>query len=684
MKQLVLPALLVLFNFIGIAQMHHCGADEMHQDLYFNRVDLHQKIIANNSELEQFTQQYIQQAELNQYNKNGILYTIPVVFHVVHNYGVENVSDAQVLDGLRVLNEGFQMRNPDTALLISPFKEIAVDCQVAFKLAQLDPDGNCTNGITRHIDSSTYSGYHNVKDIVHWDPSKYLNIYITADAAGLAGHALVPSAADTVPEWDGIVLQHSYLGDIGTGNTVRSRVIVHEVGHYLNLQHVWGGNNVPNYPYLPVGDAGNCAYDDGVMDTPNTIGNSGQSLNTATCGSLDNMQNFMEYTYLNSMFTEGQKLRMHAALNSSIANRNNLWTSANLSATGVNGNTTICSVDFEASQRKFCAGESIDFTAIVPDNINTYSWFFEGGNPGVASDSAVTVHYNTPGIYEVKLVVNNGTNSDSIVETNFVEVFASPGQRNALIEDFEWVNNIEDSHWFVDEVSDTWEVTTTVGKNSNRSVRLTNSNHFSGRKSNLYAKPIDLSHVNSLVLSFDYAFAKTAADNSDRMRVYVSQNCGQSWTIRKTLSPSNIATVSDMVTSGFVPEDEEWENVIINNISSSYFTSDFMVKFEFTAGGGNDVYIDNVNVYDPAQVGVEEQVDLSMMVYPNPTKGLVQIDLNRIQHNPVITIYDVSGKQVLNQAFQGEFVHLEVNTGNLTKGIYLIQVGGINQLLVIE
>ncbi|MCT4582868.1 MAG: M43 family zinc metalloprotease [Flavobacteriales bacterium] len=684
MKSLVLLLLTMFLLVENLAQNHQCGTDEMHQELYHQYPGIHQKIINTHQELEQFTQQFIQQAQSHQHNKSGILYTIPVVFHIIHNYGDEYVSNAQVLDGLRVLNEGFQMRNPDTALLISPFKEIAVDCQIAFKLAQLDPDGNCTNGITRNVDSSTYSGFHNVKDIVHWDPAKYLNIYITAEAASLAGHALVPSAADTIPEWDGIVLQHSYLGDIGTGNTLRSRVIVHEVGHYLNLQHVWGGNNVPNYPYLPVGDAGNCAFDDGVTDTPNTIGNSGQNLNTSTCGSLDNMQNFMEYTYLNSMFTEGQKLRMHAALNSTVAHRNNLWSPSNLIATGIDGNTTICSVDIDANQRQFCAGETVSFTAVAPDNISAYTWSFEGGIPNTSNDSVVEVNYTTPGRYEVKLVVDNGTHSDSIVKTNFIEVFASPGERNALVEGFEWENEIEGSHWFTDPVDDSWEISTSVGKNSNRSVMLSNIDDVSGRKSNFYSKPIDLTHANDLVLSFDYAFAKTDATNTDKMRVYISKNCGVNWVARKTISSANIATVPAVVPTEFIPTENDWENVIINNITSTYYTGEFMVKFEFTAGGGNDVYIDNINLYDPAQVGLEEQINFSMNIYPNPTHGQIQIDFNRIQHHPKVEIYEVSGKKVFNQSFQGDYSHLTIAIASLAKGMYFLQINGVKELLVVE
>ena len=133
----------------------------------------------------------------------------------------------------------------------------------------------------------------------------YLNIYVCASASpGLAGHCLTPSAADTIPQWDGVVIAHNSIGSIGTSSPITSVVLTHEIGHYLNLQHTWGGNNVPGFPYLPVADTGNCAYDDGVSDTPNTIGWQSCNLSGQTCGSLDNLQNFMEYAYCPTMFTE--------------------------------------------------------------------------------------------------------------------------------------------------------------------------------------------------------------------------------------------------------------------------------------------------------------------------------------------------------------------------------------------
>lgn len=673
MKHLSSLLAVLLVSSVYYSQHLHCGTDEMHQQLYLNNVGLHQKVMNNNLELENFTQQFAFDYTQNSQNKGVISYTIPVVFHIIHNYGVENVSNAQVLDGLKILNEGYQKKNPDTSLLISPFKEIAADCEIEFRLAQLDPDGNCTSGITRHVDSSTYTGFHNVKEIVHWDPSKYLNIYITNQAAGLAGHALVPSAADTISEWDGIVLQHTYLGTVGTGSVLGARVIVHEVGHYLNLQHIWGGNNVPNYPYLPVGDAGNCAFDDGVTDTPNTIGNSGQNLGTSSCGSLDNMQNFMEYTYLNSMFTEGQKIRMHAALNSPIANRNNLWTQQNLIATGINGNSTICEVNMEASKQFICAGDSILFTDISFHGVTSRTWSFQGGTPSTANQESVYVTYNTPGVYEVQLTVNDASGSQSIIKTNYIEVFETPANRTALLEGFEGMSTLENSHWFTDQES--WEVATNVGKNSDQSVVLTNFNDFSGRISSLVSKPIDVSNANNLVLSFDYAFTKkTNALSSDRLKVYVSKNCGKTWLTRKTLSATFLSTTAPLSTE-FVPSNSEWKNASVTNISSGYYSNKLMVKFEFKSGGGNHIYIDNVNLFDPSWANVTENLTSKLTVYPNPSKGVLTIKTNKLLYKAHAYIYDLSGKLIFDRRLSENATETELNVQNLAKGTYIVQVG---------
>ena len=133
---------------------------------------------------------------------------------------------------------------------------------------------------------------------------------------------------------NGIWILHDYVGSIGTGTTGKSRALTHEVGHWLNLDHLWGPNNNP-------GNSSSCSDDDGVDDTPRCIGVTSCNLTANTCSNdavdgywntdvVDNVENFMEYSYCSKMFTNDQRSRMRAAITSNI--RNNLWQPSNLNA----------------------------------------------------------------------------------------------------------------------------------------------------------------------------------------------------------------------------------------------------------------------------------------------------------------------------------------------------------------
>ncbi|MBK8658761.1 MAG: hypothetical protein IPN22_07790 [Bacteroidetes bacterium] len=231
--------------------MQMCGTDEYSFELYRSHPELQTMMEHNRAYLKDFTAQYI--ANESSRGSTDSLYIIPVVFHIVHMYGTENVSDAQVLSGLEVLNRNFRKQHPDTGSIPTAFKAIAADCDIEFRLAHKDPNGNCTDGINRIPSLLTKVGDHRVKDLIHWEPSAYLNVYVVKSIANLAGHCLMPDQAAAKPEWDGIVIDDSYLGNIGTSSEQTSVVMAHEAGHYLNLFHIWGGNNVPGYFYQPVG-----------------------------------------------------------------------------------------------------------------------------------------------------------------------------------------------------------------------------------------------------------------------------------------------------------------------------------------------------------------------------------------------------------------------------------------------
>ena len=174
--------------------------------------------------------------------KGGGSYVIPVVFHIIHNNGPEHIGNEQVEDAMRVLNDDFNRLNADWDDVRPEFLSIVADVGVSFKLAQKDPNGDCTNGITRTISPLTNDGTQDMKDLIQWPRNKYLNVWVAASADGAAGYTYTPgsvSSSFSAP-LDGIVMLHDYVGTIGTGAVSRSRTLSHEVGHWINLRHVCG------------------------------------------------------------------------------------------------------------------------------------------------------------------------------------------------------------------------------------------------------------------------------------------------------------------------------------------------------------------------------------------------------------------------------------------------------------
>lgn len=668
--------LFTCFSLLTNAQeLKHCGTDEMHQQLFETRSDLNPGIIRANERLQAFTQEYIANPP-----KSAALYVIPVVFHVIHNNGVENISDAQIKDAMMQLNLQFRKMNPDTSEIVPAFQGIAADPQIEFRLAQLDPNGNCTSGITRTVSTLTFIGDHQVKSLVHWPPEKYLNVYICSEAAGLAGHALLPSAADTIPQWDGIVMQHDYIGTIGTSDYFRRTVLSHEVGHFLNLQHIWGGNNVPGYYYLPVGDAGNCAFDDDVMDTPNTIGWSTCNLNATSCSSLDNTQNYMDYSYCARMFTEGQKLRMHAALNSTVANRNNLWQASNLVATGTNdGNLILCTANFSSDKKVVCVGDSVHFTDDSYHGITARLWNFENGSAASLSNPTTSVLYSTPGTYDVYLKASNGTDTVELLVPDYITVLPAIGQEIGLTDGFEDGISAVMNRWLTRDVDQlyNWEMAN-VSYNSNHSLMYNNLGAGENEVVELYTKPMDFSSLTSLAIAFDWAFANVYSTDNSVLKIQVSTNCGTTWTTRKTyLGGSTLNSIDDTLIIPFVPSlltDWNSDTVFVN--SSAVLTDHTMVKFRFEGKGGNIFYIDNIRIGDVNTLALEVNESIRFHIQPNPAVSEVQLTWSPLADIERIEIVDVSNKLMMDSNVNTNQHSLQVSTDALAAGMYFVMFHG--------
>jgi PKD repeat protein len=200
---------------------------------------------------------------LNKDEKIGS-YTIPVVFHVLHQYGAENIDDAQVYDALRVINEEFNSSDSDSVDVVAQYKALIGNGNIEFKLAAKDPLGRCTNGIEHIYTHETEVG-DGFSKLHQWNRAKYLNIWVVRviSAAGAAAYAIKPAGTDGNGYYlDGIVSNHTYVGSTGTSSPFTESTLTHEIGHYLSLSHPWGDNN----------DPGVGCGDDGMTDTPQTKG----------------------------------------------------------------------------------------------------------------------------------------------------------------------------------------------------------------------------------------------------------------------------------------------------------------------------------------------------------------------------------------------------------------------------
>ena len=657
-------------------EMLHCGSDEMEHKLFREHPEYRQAFLRSKKKLEAFTKQF-QENPL----KSGATYVIPVVFHIIHNNGPENISDSQIHDAIEQVNLQYRKQNPDTNQIVPAFQSIAADAEIEIRLAQIDPNGNCTSGITRTVSSLTYPGDHQVKSLIHWPPEKYLNIYVCFDAAGLAGHAVMPAAADTIPEWDGIVMRHDYVGTIGTSDYFKRTVLSHEIGHYLNLYHIWGGNNVPDFYYLPVGNAGNCAYDDEVTDTPNTIGWSSCNLNANSCSSLDNVQNYMDYAYCALMFTEGQKVRMHAALNSSVAQRNNLWTPANLAATGTDDLVNqLCIAKLESSKQVVCVGDSVLFQDVSAHGITSRLWIVESGIiQGSSTNDTLIVTYNQAGKFDVTLKVSNGIDTLELVLADYITVMPSQGTDHGITEGFESDLTDFKDKWQVRDVGQSynWEITAT-GFQSNQSAKINNFDAGSNQVYEFFSAPLDLSGFTSLAVAFDWAYAQRLASNADLFRVFISNDCGETWIAKKTyVGTSSLKSVSQLVTNSFTPASlTEWASDTALISGASNFTDHTQVKFRFESRGGNNFFLDNIRIGKLNELGLHEVgSENEFEVYPNPAdkEGFAVLKWDEQLSPEVIQLMDSQGRIVYEKSVVGTGNFLEMPLDGLDSGYYFVK-----------
>jgi hypothetical protein len=285
-----------------------CGTMQVHEELVETVPSLRQTL----ARIDDSTRRSIETGLAQRTTRQ--LITIPVVVHVVYKRERQNITTAQIKSQIDVLNRDFRARNRDRSKVPAPWKGLVGDAGIEFALATRDPSGKATNGITRTKTNRDFFPANGdpVKKasrggVAAWRTARYLNIWVCELGDNLLGYAQFPGGPART---DGVVVTHWAFGTQGTARAPfnRGRTTTHEIGHWLNLRHIWG-------------DIWDCSGTDRVADTPNQeLPNHGKpKFPKISCNNGPHGEMFMNYMdYVDDaamfMFTEGQVTRMNAAL----------------------------------------------------------------------------------------------------------------------------------------------------------------------------------------------------------------------------------------------------------------------------------------------------------------------------------------------------------------------------------
>jgi PKD repeat protein len=694
MKKLLLSAAFLVSIMGASAQQNVCGTDGH----YKHSAEVSPELAAQRAQFNAAFKEAMKSYNPEDYKVKGFKknsapkYIIPVVVHVFHQNGSENISEAQILSEISQLNKSFRMLNNDTTNIRPVFKDIAADAQIEFRLAKKDPDGNCTNGIVRVYTPLTTKGNDELKKLSVWDTKRYFNMWVVSainkgPGVGVAGYAQFPFATGGgvgSSSTDGIMVIHNEFGNVGTsspGQTPNVTTSTHEAGHWFGLYHPFQGDSCDN-------------EGDGIQETPTTyfapstteplrnrcnIVPDYNSCSTDNPDLPDMMENFMDYFIgpcASNMFTLQQVARMHFCLENY---RRELWQPENLVFTGVADGFTctpkpIASFNMSTPGKTVCVGSNVTFR----DNsynasVNSWSWNFgAGASPATSTTATTTVTYSTSGWKTVTLTSTGPNGSGTTTVSNYIYVQAPSTYRSLPngfeYADWDYLNDYEKNGWyFENEQPATWTPVTTAKVNGNRSLLLPTSTLEYGFTYSLISPTYNLTGATAPFISYSYAFAANylsganTNDSRDALQLFVSYDCGKSWQQKKATGGNAFSpgTANPLTTAGapvqsslrFTPvSPSQWrlDGISGTAVGSGANLASVKFKLSFSYQGGNNFYIDNL-VIGTKNTGINDITakDIEFAVIPNPFQSSATIQYDLVNESDVIIkLYDLVGKEI--------------------------------------
>lgn len=704
-------ALLISFFFIILSQasaQDRCGI------MAYQKLREEKKLkTESTSSFEQWMQNKLaeEKTQSNSTQKTkAATYTIPVVFHIIHNGEAigtgTNIPDAQLVSQIRVLNEDFNRLNADASDTPPEFLPAASSLDIEFVLAKRDPEGLATNGIVRvqgTKTSWTLADSFEFKSLSNWPSEDYFNIWIINfnDPGNFIGFAQFPesglpglenSPADALT--DGVVLNYRDVGSIDDDPTFvldpqfnKGRTATHEVGHFFGLRHLWG-------------DVSNCGTDF-VDDTPTQSSptNGCPSHPQVSCSSNNMFQNYLDFSsdVCMNIFTSGQVARMEVVLQNS-PRRASLTTS--LGATEpmpvandlgireiLNPGITSCggSITPSVSLRNF--GTNAVLSAQIEMKVNGVVAEVKDFALTLAPLEVATVTFSSIFLAEASthevdfLITQTNGGVDGNADNNFKTIITQVPFKASipLIQRFDTTP----SDWIIQnpDMLTTWE--NVAAPNIDPSNRAMSVNFFdyenTGAIDRLISPVLDLSNTTDALLKFDMAYAQFPNNAIDELRVVALTDCNADLTTGiEIFSKSGSAlSTTGSTANPFLPSGQtQWRS---EPISLSIFAGQPNLQLVFLAknGFGNNLYLDNVFVL----TGDFTDAAIKTVLSPSPVVDKTQFEpLLVIQNAGAIPITEfkletrvnstMTSTQLFNGAtlFTGDEVEITLNSITLVEG----------------
>jgi hypothetical protein len=635
--------------------------------------------------------------------------TIPVVFHIVlPNPYV--VTDQVIQSQIDQMNIDFGGLNPDSTNIPAAFQTVRGHSLIRFVLAKRTPSGGLTNGIERKSGFATGNPNNDIDSIKRsslggadsWNPDAYVNIWVgnIANNSQVLGYTQIAGSGN--PLDDGVFCNWLALGisacNIKSFN--KGRTIVHELGHYFGLNHIWGDDEsndnkcsgddfraltddgssyiLPASLYNPHGK-GNTSEDIG--DTPN------QEIASSNCGSgvvTDNCtttapgimyQNFMDYTLDDcySLFTKKQVARMEYVLQNfraGLLNSSGATAPANAVARDASAIFSVNPGGMEASNCSSvsypslltCGGNFVPKVMIRNNGLNTITsikvgYTLNNGSPVIVSlstniSSGGTQVVTFPGITVSTGVYNfnfftsdvNNSGNDAVPSNDAVSATLAVPTPVTLPVNEGFENAFPPTGWSLSNADDgvTWQVTT-PGNNSTHSMFINNfENNSVGQVDEIRTPKINLNNSNPIQITFDLAHKNYPdTDYNDRLEVLVSNDCGATFTSYFNKAGANLSTAGSSSSSYLNPEPGDWKTQKIILDGAILGKGNIIVAFRNTSDWGNNTFIDNINI---RQV-VSRDLTVTAVNPPTPTEcaqPTIPIAVVKNLGNSTITGFKVS------------------------------------------